>query len=164
MIPLPSWGETPALSRRHGLVCLGLALAVGPALAQRPGAVLPAAQSLPDELARALRQQQPLLVLVSQDGCVSCRQVRQSHLWPMHQAGRVVVQVDMRSAQPVLDFSGKLTTHDQLSRAWKVSVTPTLLFWGRGGVEVAERMAGALLPDFYGAYLDDRIAQARKAL
>jgi hypothetical protein len=33
-----------------------------------------------------------------------------------------------------------------------------------GGKEVAERMEGAYLPDFYGTYLEERLAQGRKAL
>jgi thioredoxin-related protein len=119
---------------------------------------------LPDELARALKNKQPLIVMVSLDGCVFCRQARQSHLSPMALAGTAIVQVDMRNNQPVLDFSGKLTTHDELTRRWKVSITPTLLFFGPGGKEVAERMEGAYLPDFYGSYLEERMAQGRKAL
>jgi len=98
------------------------------------------------------------------DGCVFCRQVRQSHLSPMALAGSAIVQVDMRKNQPVLDFAGKLTTHDELTRRWKVSITPTLLFFGPGGKEVAERMEGAYHPDFYGPYLEDRMAQGLKAL
>lgn len=134
-------------------------------MAQSGGAVsLPAAQSLPDELTRAIQSKQPLIVMVSLEGCVFCRQARQSHLSPMHKAGTVIVQVDMRSSQPVLDFAGKLTTHDQLTRQWKVTITPTLLFFGPNGKEVAERMEGAYLPDFYGPYLEERLAQGRRAL
>ena len=144
---------------------VGLALVAVPALAQTgPVATLPAAQSLPDELALALKKKQPLIVMVSLEGCVFCRQARQSHLSPMHKAGTVIVQVDMRNNQSVLDFAGKLTTHDQLTRLWKVSITPTLLFFGPGGKEVAERMEGAYLPDFYGPYLEERMAQGRKSV
>lgn len=152
------------MPRRDFLAWAGLTMGIGPALAQRPAASLPAAQSLPEEWARALQNHQPLVVMVSQDGCVFCRQARQSHLSPMHKAGSVIVQVDMRSAQAVLDFAGKLTTHDQLTRVWKVSITPTLLFFGPGGKEVAERMVGAYLPDFYGPYLEQRIAQGRLSI
>jgi thioredoxin-related protein len=136
----------------------------GAVAAQGEASTLPVAQALSDELARAMRNKQPLIVMVSLDGCVFCRQARQSHLSPMHRSGTVIVQVDMRSNQPVLDFAGKLTTHDQLIRLWKVSITPTLLFFGPGGKEVAERMEGAYLPDFYGSYLEERIATGRKAL
>ena len=151
--------------RRDWLLRVGVLLCTTPVLAQSAGAAtLPAAQSLPNELARALQKKQPLIVMVSLDGCVFCLQARQSHLSPMHKAGVAIVQVDMRNNQPVLDFAGKLTTHDQLTRQWKVSITPTLLFFGPGGKEVAERMEGAYLPDFYGPYLEDRLAQGRKAL
>jgi thioredoxin-related protein len=152
------------LRRRDWLVRLGVSLAVLPAWAQTVRATLPAAQSLPDELARALKNKQPLIVMVSLDGCVFCRQARQSHLSPMALAGTAIVQVDMRNNQPVLDFAGKLTTHDELTRRWKVSITPTLLFFGPGGKEVAERMEGAYLPDFYGPYLEERMAKGRKVL
>ncbi len=143
----------------------GLALGALSSRAQSGAASsLPAAQSLPDALARAIQNKQPLIVMVSLEGCVFCRQARQSHLSPMHKAGTVIVQVDMRSSQPVLDFAGKLTTHDQLTRQWKVSITPTLLFFGPNGKEVADRMEGAYLPDFYGPYLEERMVRGRRAL
>ncbi len=154
------------LRRRDWFLQIGVSLAATPVWAQlaRFAATLPAAQSLPDELARALKNNQPLIVMVSLDGCVFCHQARQSHLSPLHRAGTAIVQVDMRNNQPVLDFAGKLTTHDELTRRWKVSITPTLLFFGHGGREVAERMEGAYLPDFYGPYLEERMAQSRKVL
>lgn len=129
-----------------------------------PAAVLPPARALPDELAAALRQGQPLVVMVSLEGCIFCRIARQSHLAPMHREGLPIVQVDMRSPQQVRDFEGRLTTHDELARRWRVSITPTLLFFGAQGREVAERMEGAYQPDFYGPYLEDRLARSRAVL
>lgn len=148
-------------------LCLSLmTVGVAPALAvaQTPPAVLPPARSLPDELALALRQGRPLVVMVSLEGCPFCRIARQSHLAPMHREGGVIVQVDMRSAQAVRDFSGQMTTHDALVQRWRVPIAPTLLFFGPGGREVAERMEGAYQPDFYGPYLDERLEKARLAL
>ena len=159
LLAAPNW------RRRDWLAAASLAALPLSALTQPAGAAtLPAAQSLPDELARAIKNRQPLIVMASLDGCVFCRQARQSHLSPMHKAGTVIVQVDLRSKQQVLDFAGQLTTHDQLTRQWKISITPTLLFFGPGGKEVAERMEGAYLPDFYGAYLEERLATGRKSL
>ena len=156
---------TPDRRRRDWLAMACLAAMPLTALTQPAGgASLPAAQSLPDELARAIKNRQPLIVMASLDGCVFCRQARQSHLSPMHKAGTVIVQVDLRSKQQVLDFAGQLTTHDQLTRQWKITITPTLLFFGPGGKEVAERMEGAFLPDFYGPYLEERLATGRKSL
>lgn len=132
--------------------------------AQTPPAVLPAARSLPEELSAALRHGQPLVVMVSLEGCIFCKIARQSHLAPMYRQGQPIVQVDMRNAQVVIDFEGRQTTHDELTRRWKVSITPTLLFFGPNGREVAERMEGAYQPDFYGPYLEDRLSRSRMAL
>lgn len=144
------------------ILCGALLAATGQlAWTQTPLAVLPQARSLPDELAAALRQGRPLVVMVSLDGCPFCRMARQSHLAPMHREGGPVVQVDMRSAQTVRDFDGRMLTHDALVQRWRVSIAPTLLFFGPTGREVAERMEGAYQPDFYGPYLEDRLEKAQ---
>jgi hypothetical protein len=152
-------------SRRRsflGLVALAL-VQVAEAQVVTP-AVLPTPQSLQIELAKALQQKQPLIVMVSLEGCPFCRVARSSHLVPMQKAGSPIVQLDMRSVQSVLDFQGRMTTHDQLIKQWRISIAPTLLFFGSGGKEVAERMEGGYLPDFYGPYLDDRLFRGRQAL
>ena len=48
--------------------------------------------------------------------------------------------------------------------AWGGKAKKPLLFFGRQGKEVAERLVGALLPDFYGAYLSQRLETARQSL
>ena len=75
-----------------------------------------------------------------------------------------VVQLDMRSAQAVNGFDGERSTHQEILRAWSVKVAPTVLFFGQGAREVAPRLEGASIPDFYGAYLDERLRMARRAL
>ena len=135
-------------------------LTLTPAVAQ----TLPSARDLPAELAQALRQGQPLVVMVSLDGCPFCRMARQSHLLPMQREGLAIVQVDMRSAQTLRDFDGQPSTHDALVQRWRVTIAPTLLFFGPGGRELAERMEGAYQPDFYGPYLEQRLEKSRQAL
>ena len=127
-------------------------------------AQLPLSVSLPDELNKALLIKDPLLVMVSLEGCPYCKVAREHFLGPMHMQGLPVVQVDMRSAMAVRDLSGQMQTHDQMSKRWRVSIAPTVLFFGRNGQEIADRMEGGYLPDFYAAYLDERLAQARKLL
>lgn len=139
--------------------------ATPPAPAHEGRVQLPVPASLADALAQALVRQQPLVVMVSLPGCPFCRTVRDSHLGPlMADTGQPVVQIDMRSRRALRDFEGRATDHDSIVRGWGIGVAPTLLFIGRGGKEVAPRLAGASLPDFYGAYLDDRLAQARRAV
>lgn len=134
------------------------------ATAQAAPAALPSARFLDAELATALQSGQPLVVMVSLEGCPFCRIARQSHLAPMHRRGFVIVQVDMRSTQSVRDLEGRETTHDALIQRWKVSLAPTLLFLGPDGKELADRMEGAYQPDFYGPYLDERIEKARERI
>lgn len=145
-----------------GMACAGV-LHTGPSRAS--GALLPASGSLVQELALAQKLRQPLIVMVSLHGCPFCEVVRNSHLAPMlHRQGLPVVQVDMQSQAKTQDFAGKAVTHDQLVRNWRVTIAPTVLFFGKGGVEIAERMEGGYLPDFYGSYLDDRLAAARSKI
>jgi len=126
---------------------------------------LPVPHSLPDELAKALKRGSPLLVMVSLDGCPFCKVVRESYLLPLQRSqGLAVVQIDMRGQQMVQGFGGAPQTQEALSRSWGIKVAPTVLFFGRNGVEVAQRLAGGYLPDFYGAYLDERVQQARASL
>ena len=126
---------------------------------------LPSAVSLPDELALAHAAGSPLVVMVSLEGCPFCKIVRESYLAPMRQEQRLpVVQVDMRSQRSVKNFNGSPTTHEALIAAWRIEFAPTVLFLGRQGVEVAPRLVGGYIPDFYGAYLEERLETARRAV
>ena len=160
---------TIPLNRRNLMLLLGL-MGLGAGLkAWAQGAVaehnaLPAASSLRDELARALARKSPLVVMVSLEGCPHCRVARLSHLVPMWREGLPIVQVDFRSDRKLMDFQGQFRTHDDLIRQWRVTIAPTLLFFGAGGREVAERMEGSYLPDFYRSYLEQRLEHARALL
>jgi thioredoxin-related protein len=126
---------------------------------------LPTTNSLLEDLAKAIAKGSPLLVIVSLEGCSFCKIVRENYLGPMHvREGLSVVQIDMRNKSSIKDFKGAVMTQDELIRAWGVKIAPTVLFFGRGGVEIAERMSGGYIPDFYGAYLDERLRNARAAL
>lgn len=120
---------------------------------------LPIATALDEDLARA--ESKPLVVMVSLDGCPFCRVVRENFLPSLQREQHLtVVQVDMRKSTAMKDLQGRRTTHDQLTRIWGIKVAPTLLFFGKNGSEVAERLVGASIPDFYGAYLQERIDKA----
>jgi len=123
------------------------------------------ATSLDKDLASALSQRQPLVVMVSLEGCPFCKVVRENYLVPLkEQEGLPIVQVDMRSQQEMTDFQVQKTTHDAMVKAWRIRLAPTVLFFGANGREIARRMVGSYIPDFYGAYLNERLQQARAAL
>ena len=49
------------------------------------------------------------------------------------------------------------------AKAWKATFTPTVLFLGPEGQKLAEPLVGVAVPDFYGAYLDERLVLASTA-
>jgi thioredoxin-related protein len=127
--------------------------------------MLPVATALDEDLARAIKQGKPLVVLVSLEGCPFCRVIRENFLPSLEREQQItVVQVDMRKSTETRDLQGRRTTHDLLTRAWGIKLAPTVLFFGKNGSEIAERLVGVAVPDFYGAYLQDRIDSATRSL
>ena len=128
--------------------------------------ILPIPGSLRAAAQTALHRREPLVVMVTLKGCAFCDVVRTNYLGPMHQRGEVyAVQVNMLDRKtPLQDLQGQITTPHAQARAWKARMAPTLLFLDVNGKEIAERMEGMTIADFYGAYLQDRIDTARKVV
>ena len=152
---------------RRGLLLAGASALACAALPRGHAAApvpLPQPRSLAAEAEAALRKGPALVVPAGLDGCAWCKLVRQSYLVPLLAEGQPVVEIDMARGTPLADFSGAPATQAQVAKALDVRVAPTVLFLGRGGRELAPRLAGVPLPDFYGAYLQDRLGAARRAL
>ena len=143
-----------------------LASAWLPAVVLAKDSALPVPASLPAVAAAATRLGEPLVLLVSLPGCPFCELVRRSYLLPARRdAGLQAWQLDVTDrTTPLLGFDGHPTTAALQVNAWKASFTPTVLFLGAQGQALAERLVGVAVPDFYGAYLEDRLATARKVL
>lgn len=157
--------QPTCFSRRQALQCLTVCLTGTGSLAAIAAPVtLPSTESLAASLDQALRVKQPLVVMVSLHGCAFCKVVRENYLRPLFEAGLPVVQLDMRDTRLVLDTDGSTVTQDAWIKKRGIKLAPTVLFLGPQGREVAERLKGAYLPDFYGAYLDEQLAVARRAL
>ena len=162
--------HTSHLSRRHAIQGLGISMAAlgvagwGVSQAVAVPVSLPTTEALSDALTQALRQKQPLVVMASLQGCAFCKVVRENYLQPLRASGLQVVQVDMRDHRALADFDGTPLTQDAWVRKQGVKIAPTVLFFGAQGREVATRLTGAYLPDFYGAYLDEQLAIARRVV
>jgi len=133
-----------------------------PAAAQR---IAPAS-----DLAREARAAQaahaPLLVFYTQPDCSYCERARRDYLEPMladpAQRSRLrVVEVDITSGAPLVDFAGRRTTQAAFAASRRVRVVPTVAFFGAGGKLLAEPLVGLTLPDFYLTYLERRVDRAR---
>ncbi|HLL17840.1 MAG TPA: thioredoxin fold domain-containing protein, partial [Rubrivivax sp.] len=111
-----------------------------------------------------LAYRKALVVMVSLDGCPYCKLVRESYLAPLRGEGQPVVQIELAQPSALIDAAGRPSTHAQVARSLRVRVAPTVLFLGRGGVEVAARLVGVANADFYGAYLSEQVAVANRAV
>ncbi len=129
-------------------------------------AALPTPASLRGAALAAAARGEPLVVMTTLKGCVYCELVRNNYLAPMRREGLVVaVQLDVQDRQSTLQgFAGDTTTPADQARAWKARFTPTVMFFGPGGQELAERLVGVAVPDFYGEYLEARLVEARGQL
>ena len=125
---------------------------------------LPVPSSLAQSLQTALQSKQPLVVMVSLDGCPFCKVVRENYLIPLLRQGLPVVQINMRDKTELIGLDGIVQTQDAWVRQHQIKIAPTVLFYGLGGKEIAGRLNGAYLPDFYNAYLEEQLAIARKAV
>jgi len=153
------------LQRRHFTAALAGGLLL-PTLAQAKDTALPIPVSLPGAAQTAAAKKEPLVILVSLPGCPYCEVVRRSYLLPARRDdGLHAWQLNISDkTTPLVGFDGKATTAAAQIAAWKAGFTPTVLFFGPTGREIADRLVGLGSNDFYGAYLDERLSTARKAL
>lgn len=147
---------------RREMIAAGATGLMGIAPGISAGSALATSVSLKKEITAAIRHGRPLIAFVSLDGCPHCRLVRNHYLLPLQAGGEHIVEVEMRRNLPMASATGESTTHQAVVQQWAIRVAPTLLFLGRDGVELAARLVGVPLIDFYGSYLDQRIAEAKK--
>ncbi len=123
--------------------------------------VLPLAKNLSQALREAVTKQEPLILMVSLEGCPFCKIARDHYLRSVEQEQKLkIVQLNMNQNTAVIDFQGRSTTHERLIQSWAIKLAPTLLFIGKEGKELVERLVGGSSSDFYGSYLDERIVRA----
>ena len=148
---------------------------------------LPSPRALRPLLQIAADEKLPLIVFFSLKGCAWCERLRREQLLGMLPGiaarGIQLIEFDMQDTRhfdetPALVNERQAATTASktiqspisssqsaaaLAQQLKVRVAPTVVFLGPQG-EIAERLVGYNSPDFYSAYLDERIEQARAAL
>ncbi|HHJ13437.1 MAG TPA: hypothetical protein ENJ79_03545 [Gammaproteobacteria bacterium] len=130
---------------------------------------LPQALDLAAEAAQARRDCVPLLLEFATTSCEWCQLLEREVLDPTRRNPDYRSRAHMRKLlldgdRMLRDFDGSLTAPQHLAARYRVELTPTVLFLDTEGQELAERLVGVGLLDFYGAYLDRSLEQAAKAL
>ena len=125
------------------------------------------ATDLARDLADAASDGRALLVLYSLPGCPWCARARREHLGAMardpDEQKRVLIrEIDITSDAALVAPDGSRTTHRAFARAHRIRLTPTTGFLARDGSDAAEAIVGYPPAGFYGAYLEQRIEQARR--
>ena len=153
------------MGRRHFAAALAAGLAL-PQFALAKDTALPVPASLPAAAGIAALKNEPLVLLISLPGCPFCELVRRNYLLPAQRDGSLQAwQLNISDrTTPLTGFDGQATTAAAQIAAWKAGFTPTVLFLGPAGQDLAERLVGLASVDFYGAYLEERLAQARRAV
>jgi thioredoxin-related protein len=147
--------------RRRSLIAASIVSGLCSPSLQAKETSLPKTQDLQKLGERALASQTPLVILVSLPGCPYCELIRRTYLIPYRtEINLQSWQLDTTDKSALVDFAGKRTTPAQWLTGLRIKVTPTVLFLNGKGQEIAPRLEGVSIPDFYGAYLDERLALA----
>ena len=101
---------------------------------------------------------QDLLVLFEQPGCTYCKQLHEVNfidrpLVTYLVENFMIVQVDIRSDKPMVDFEGKTISQAAFASSLKAAYTPTSVFFNEDGTEMF-RLPGFIPTLFYRAALE----------
>lgn len=110
-----------------------------------------------------------ILLTISQEHCGFCVRLKEEILQPMEISGDYVEKVLIRELlidrwETAIDFDGRDKRSSEISDRYKVWVTPTLLYLGPDGSELAPRMLGINTVEMYGYYVDQAIETALRRL
>lgn len=165
-----------APARRRAWVRLGAAMlaafllpAAASGQAGRPAPLLAAADDLAVDGRTALARGVPLVILFSMPGCSYCEVVRRNYLAPLAREGEpgqrpLVREADLSSSAPLRGFGGADDAFDALARRYRIRAAPSVLIVDGRGRQLALVLEGGDVAGMYGAYLDQRLADARRAL
>jgi thioredoxin-related protein len=134
-----------------------------------PPVKIPEALDLATDGKRAEAGGMPILLLVSQEECPFCMQIKRDILHPMilsgEYEGRLLIrEVFIDPGHSVKDFTGKLIEGDNFALRYGVTLTPTLLFLDPKGRELTKRIIGIQTPEMFFFYVDAAVSEAIDAL
>lgn len=118
---------------------------------------------------KARREQRLIMLLVSQVDCPYCHLIKEEVIRPMILGGDfkneiLIREIFMDEGERLIDFHGQETPAADFAHDYGVFVTPTLLFLGADGQELAKKMTGVNTIEMYYYYVDQSIRLALKKL
>ncbi len=126
---------------------------------------LGALENLQADAALLRRHGKLLLLLVSRSDCAYCAEVRRNYLLPLADAPALLLrELESDQVQTLRDLDGQPRAVAAFLRDLKVNFFPTVLFLDAALQPLAEPLRGLDQAGFYGAYLEQHLAQASSAL
>ena len=131
--------------------------------------MLPPATDLAADAIESKRTGVPLIVMLSLRGCPHCEVVRRAHLLPLvsdtsSMARPILRQVEINGTARLRYFDGSTITHAEFAARHQFKLAPVVMFFGYNGETLAKPLVGSMIPDFYGAYFDGALTEARANL
>ncbi|WP_457674853.1 thioredoxin family protein [Thiolapillus sp.] len=114
---------------------------------------------------QARSERRVIMLLVSQADCPYCHLVKEEVIRPMILGGDfrdeiLIREMFMDEGEKVIDFRGREAEAADLAHGYGVFVTPTLLFLGPDGKELAKQMTGVNTIEMYYHYVAQSIRSA----
>ena len=114
----------------------------------------------------ARREGRVILLLVSQESCSYCEQVKREVIKPMIRSGRydsrlIIRELMIDGGAESIDFTGQSRENHELAFSrYRAGLTPTLLFLAPDGEELVPKIVGFQTPEMYFYYVEQSIEQA----
>jgi thioredoxin-related protein len=117
----------------------------------------------------ARNKHSPVVLVVISDSCPYCKRLEEEVLRPLMISGDYVDRIQLQILNKDqhnyrVDFDGVQRSPDSIADRYRIRLVPTVLLLGPDGEELAERLVGINVIDYYWAYLDQAIEQARARL
>ena len=114
----------------------------------------------------AERRRLPIVLLVSRSDCSYCMVLKDEVLNPMMKSGEyddqaLIAELMLDATEPLRWFDREYEVRDELASRVETDLTPTLLFLGPDGTELAPRIRGINTVELFGFYVDRAIGTAR---
>lgn len=130
---------------------------------------LPAAHDLAADGREAARRGVPVVILFSLPDCTYCETVRRNYLMPLSREGipgqrPIVREAGLASSALLLGFDKEPGSGKALAARYRIRVAPSVAVVDGRGKLLAPVLEGGDVAGMYGAYLDEALAGARRAL
>ncbi|WP_456445482.1 thioredoxin family protein [Thiolapillus sp.] len=118
---------------------------------------------------QARREQRLIMLLVSQADCPYCHLVKEEVIHPMILGGDfkdeiLIREIFIDAGEKLIDFQGRDVEAADFAHGYGVYVTPTLLFLGPDGRELAKQMVGVNTIEMYYYYVAQSVRAALQKL